>query len=95
MDVKNVLIRTWCLQSCFQDNHYRPDGSDTCLLCDCYPVGSFSRACDRETGQCQCKPGVIGTQCDHCDNPFAEVSPNGCEGQTASDYCQVNERLYL
>ncbi|CAB1418945.1 unnamed protein product [Pleuronectes platessa] len=62
-----------------KDNHYRPDSSDTCLLCDCYPVGSFSRACDRESGQCQCKPGVIGRQCDRCDNPFAEVSPNGCE----------------
>ncbi|XP_029287123.1 cadherin EGF LAG seven-pass G-type receptor 2 isoform X1 [Cottoperca gobio] len=62
-----------------KDNHYRPEGSDTCLLCDCYPVGSFSRACDRERGQCQCKPGVIGRQCDRCDNPFAEVSPNGCE----------------
>ncbi|KAM3877775.1 cadherin EGF LAG seven-pass G-type receptor 2 [Diretmus argenteus] len=62
-----------------KDNHYRPEGSDTCLLCDCYPIGSFSRACDRESGQCQCKPGVIGRQCDRCDNPFAEVSPNGCE----------------
>ncbi|XP_067443425.1 cadherin EGF LAG seven-pass G-type receptor 2 isoform X2 [Thunnus thynnus] len=62
-----------------KDNHYRPEDSDTCLLCDCYPVGSFSRACDRESGQCQCKPGVIGRQCDHCDNPFAEVSANGCE----------------
>ncbi|XP_034022451.1 cadherin EGF LAG seven-pass G-type receptor 2 isoform X2 [Thalassophryne amazonica] len=62
-----------------KDNHYLPEGSDTCLLCDCYPVGSFSRTCDRESGQCQCKPGVIGRQCDRCDNPFAEVSPNGCE----------------
>ncbi|KAM4613350.1 cadherin EGF LAG seven-pass G-type receptor 2 [Polymixia lowei] len=62
-----------------KDNHYRPEGSDVCLLCDCYPIGSFSRACDRESGQCQCKPGVIGRQCDRCDNPFAEVSPNGCE----------------
>uniref|UniRef100_A0A8C8D4R5 Cadherin, EGF LAG seven-pass G-type receptor 2 n=1 Tax=Oncorhynchus tshawytscha TaxID=74940 RepID=A0A8C8D4R5_ONCTS len=62
-----------------KDNHYCPEGSEVCLLCECYPVGSFSRACERESGQCQCKPGVIGRQCDHCDNPFAEVSPNGCE----------------
>ncbi|KAJ8258826.1 hypothetical protein COCON_G00178380 [Conger conger] len=62
-----------------KDNHYRPEGSESCLLCDCYPVGSFSRACDLESGQCQCKPGVIGRQCDRCDNPFAEVSPGGCE----------------
>ncbi|KAJ8384168.1 hypothetical protein AAFF_G00207860 [Aldrovandia affinis] len=59
--------------------HYRPRGSDTCLPCDCYPVGSFSRSCDPETGQCQCRPGVIGRQCNMCDNPFAEVTQAGCE----------------
>nr|XP_014351913.1 PREDICTED: cadherin EGF LAG seven-pass G-type receptor 2 [Latimeria chalumnae] len=62
-----------------KENHYRPSGSDTCFPCDCYPTGSLSRTCDLETGQCQCKPGVIGRKCDRCDNPFAEVGPNGCE----------------
>ncbi|KAM6977742.1 cadherin EGF LAG seven-pass G-type receptor 3 [Aplochiton taeniatus] len=59
--------------------HYRPRGSDSCLPCDCYPVGSFSRSCDVESGQCQCRPGVIGRQCNTCDNPFAEVTQTGCE----------------
>ncbi|XP_061536431.1 LOW QUALITY PROTEIN: cadherin EGF LAG seven-pass G-type receptor 3 [Phycodurus eques] len=59
--------------------HYRPRGSDSCLPCDCYPVGSFSRTCDPETGQCPCRPGVIGRQCNTCDNPFAEVTNSGCE----------------
>ncbi|XP_041654919.1 cadherin EGF LAG seven-pass G-type receptor 3 [Cheilinus undulatus] len=59
--------------------HYHLRGSDTCLPCDCYPVGSFSRSCDPETGQCQCRPGVIGRQCNSCDNPFAEVTNSGCE----------------
>ncbi|XP_061592705.1 cadherin EGF LAG seven-pass G-type receptor 3 isoform X2 [Cololabis saira] len=59
--------------------HYRVRGSDTCLPCDCYPVGSFSRSCDPETGQCQCRPGVIGRQCNACDNPFAEVTNSGCD----------------
>ncbi|KAG5837852.1 hypothetical protein ANANG_G00217420 [Anguilla anguilla] len=59
--------------------HYRPRGKDTCLPCDCYPVGSFSRSCDPENGQCQCRPGVIGRQCNTCDNPFAEVTQAGCE----------------
>ncbi|XP_029430115.1 cadherin EGF LAG seven-pass G-type receptor 2 [Rhinatrema bivittatum] len=62
-----------------KENHYRPPGSERCLLCDCYPTGSLSRTCDMENGQCQCKPGVIGRQCDRCDNPFAEVTTNGCE----------------
>ncbi|XP_034551138.1 cadherin EGF LAG seven-pass G-type receptor 3 [Notolabrus celidotus] len=59
--------------------HYHPRGSDSCLPCDCYPVGSFSRSCDAETGQCQCRPGVIGRQCNACDNPFAEVTNSGCD----------------
>ncbi|XP_078098403.1 cadherin EGF LAG seven-pass G-type receptor 2 isoform X5 [Mustelus asterias] len=62
-----------------KENHYWPPGSNACYPCDCYSIGSLARSCDMETGQCQCKPGVIGRQCDRCDNPFAEVFTNGCE----------------
>ncbi|XP_063309266.1 cadherin EGF LAG seven-pass G-type receptor 2 isoform X2 [Pelobates fuscus] len=62
-----------------KDNHYRPSSGVSCLLCDCYSTGSLSRTCDPVTGQCPCKPGVIGQHCDRCDNPFAEVTLNGCE----------------
>uniref|UniRef100_A0A8B9SJD5 Cadherin EGF LAG seven-pass G-type receptor 2 n=1 Tax=Anas platyrhynchos TaxID=8839 RepID=A0A8B9SJD5_ANAPL len=62
-----------------KENHYRPAGSDACLLCDCYPTGSLSRLCDATSGQCPCKAGVIGRHCDRCDNPFAEVTASGCE----------------
>ncbi|KAK1327627.1 hypothetical protein QTO34_012916 [Cnephaeus nilssonii] len=62
-----------------QENHYQPPGQDACLPCDCFPHGSHSRACDADTGQCACRPGVIGRQCNRCDNPFAEVTPLGCE----------------
>ncbi|XP_048356022.1 cadherin EGF LAG seven-pass G-type receptor 1 isoform X2 [Sphaerodactylus townsendi] len=60
-------------------NYYRPESSDTCYSCDCFPSGSHTRKCDLETGQCPCKPGVIGRQCNRCDNPFAEVTAHGCE----------------
>lgn len=63
-----------------QENYYRPPGQDACLPCDCFPHGSHSRVCDMDTGQCSCKPGVIGRQCNRCDNPFAEVTILGCEG---------------
>ncbi|KAM4712410.1 cadherin EGF LAG seven-pass G-type receptor 1 isoform 2-T2 [Anableps anableps] len=62
-----------------KDNYYRPEGEDTCYPCECFPVGSESRTCDPITGQCPCKGGVIGRQCNRCDNPFAEVTPSGCE----------------
>lgn len=63
-----------------QENYYRPPGQDACLPCDCFAHGSHSRACDVDSGQCSCKPGVIGRQCNRCDNPFAEVTVLGCEG---------------
>ncbi|XP_036005287.1 cadherin EGF LAG seven-pass G-type receptor 1 isoform X4 [Fundulus heteroclitus] len=62
-----------------KDNYYRPEGEDTCYPCDCFHVGSKSRKCDPVTGQCPCKGGVIGRQCNRCDNPFAEVKDAGCE----------------
>uniref|UniRef100_A0A3P8W458 Cadherin EGF LAG seven-pass G-type receptor 1 n=1 Tax=Cynoglossus semilaevis TaxID=244447 RepID=A0A3P8W458_CYNSE len=62
-----------------KDNHYRPEGEDTCYPCECFSVGSESRTCDPITGQCPCKGGVIGRQCNRCDNPFAEVTQTGCE----------------
>ncbi|XP_073475805.1 cadherin EGF LAG seven-pass G-type receptor 1 isoform X2 [Aquarana catesbeiana] len=62
-----------------KDNYYRPQESDACYPCDCFPSGAYERGCDMETGQCPCKPGVIGRQCNRCDNPFAEVTNQGCE----------------
>uniref|UniRef100_A0A8C6HNE7 Cadherin, EGF LAG seven-pass G-type receptor 1 n=1 Tax=Mus spicilegus TaxID=10103 RepID=A0A8C6HNE7_MUSSI len=62
-----------------KENYYKPPAQDACLPCDCFPHGSHSRACDMDTGQCACKPGVIGRQCNRCDNPFAEVTSLGCE----------------
>lgn len=73
----------WSPTRCFwlsQENYYRPPEQDACLPCDCFPHGSHSRACDTDTGQCVCKSGVIGRQCNRCDNPFAEVTVLGCEG---------------
>uniref|UniRef100_A0A671R1L4 Cadherin EGF LAG seven-pass G-type receptor 1-like n=1 Tax=Sinocyclocheilus anshuiensis TaxID=1608454 RepID=A0A671R1L4_9TELE len=62
-----------------KDNYYQPKDSDTCFPCDCFHLGANSRTCDPETGQCPCKAGVIGRQCNRCDNPFSEVTSTGCE----------------
>uniref|UniRef100_A0A3Q3NGM6 Cadherin EGF LAG seven-pass G-type receptor 1-like n=1 Tax=Mastacembelus armatus TaxID=205130 RepID=A0A3Q3NGM6_9TELE len=61
-----------------KENYFRPDGSDSCLPCDCFQLGSLSRICDSQTGQCLCKTGVVGRQCNTCDNPYAEVTSRGC-----------------
>ncbi|KAM4619207.1 cadherin EGF LAG seven-pass G-type receptor 1-like [Polymixia lowei] len=61
-----------------KDNYFRPKGSDTCYPCECFQLGAMSRSCDAHTGQCQCRTGVIGRQCNRCDNPYAEVTSSGC-----------------
>uniref|UniRef100_A0A8C8FMX4 Cadherin EGF LAG seven-pass G-type receptor 1a n=1 Tax=Oncorhynchus tshawytscha TaxID=74940 RepID=A0A8C8FMX4_ONCTS len=61
-----------------KDNYYRPEGGDTCYSCECFQLGAMSRSCHPHTGQCQCRTGVIGRQCNRCDNPFAEVTSSGC-----------------
>jgi len=48
-----------------------PEKGD-CKPCDCYHLGTTETgfgplACDQLTGQCQCKPHVIGVNCDQCE----------------------------
>ncbi len=40
----------------------------------------MAKDCDKTSGQCRCKPGVIGRRCDRCAHQFAELtSANGCQ----------------
>ena len=74
----------------FQANHFQPEGSDSCFPCECYLIGSYGGSCDILTGQCKCRPGVIGRRCDQCANPFAQVtSTNGCESKSWSIFLKL------
>ena len=37
-----------------------------CQDCQCSKSGSIGNECNQETGQCSCKPGLIGRKCDKC-----------------------------
>uniref|UniRef100_UPI0037E9B905 laminin subunit alpha-5 n=1 Tax=Semicossyphus pulcher TaxID=241346 RepID=UPI0037E9B905 len=52
-------------------------GAKNCTKCNCSPCGTES--CDPYTGQCRCKPGVIGQRCERCvDGSFGFDSCSGC-----------------
>ncbi|XP_042299302.1 laminin subunit alpha-3-like [Sceloporus undulatus] len=50
----------------------------TCLSCRCSPHGSYQGSCNPTTGQCECRPGITGQQCDRCLS--AELHFPHCQG---------------
>ncbi|KAL2093323.1 hypothetical protein ACEWY4_010635 [Coilia grayii] len=46
--------------------------------CACDPMGSLSTVCDPNGGQCQCRPNIIGRNCDMCAPATFLFGPSGC-----------------
>lgn len=45
------------------------------LACECDRYGSATQQCDRETGKCNCHPGIGGYKCDQCDRGYLGHAP--------------------
>lgn len=48
---------------------YPHHAEGSCESCDCNSEGIVSDECDELSGQCNCKPGVTGRQCNKCELP--------------------------
>lgn len=66
--------------------------------CECDPIGteadnSSNVMCDAVSGQCRCKPGVNGRQCDQCQPTHVNMSDTGCTGKFIPDTISLDSTL--
>jgi len=54
-----------------------------------FVTGSEDLQCDA-SGQCQCKPGVSGQQCDRCEENFYDFGIYGCRW-----VCEHRDNIYI
>lgn len=52
-----------------------------CAPCNCNKNGSVENYCDTHSGQCPCKMGIEGLQCDTCEDGYYNLTKDGCGGK--------------
>ncbi|XP_063775500.1 usherin [Pseudophryne corroboree] len=80
-----------------KDGFYNLQGSnpDGCQPCGCNTAGTLSgdNTCHQTTGQCKCKPNVIGPRCDRCKLGFRQdtFGQDSCIQCTCNAYGSINQ----
>lgn len=79
--MKNLIIKFGCIWLWFlwQDGFWNISETG-CQKCSCDKIGAINDLCDSESGQCTCKLGIGGKNCDQCLPNYYGFSILGCLG---------------
>lgn len=62
----------YCKEGYFRNADKPMTHKKACRPCNCHPVGSSGKICNQTNGQCPCKDGVTGLECNRCEKGYQQ-----------------------
>ena len=62
----------YCKEGYYRNKDKPMTNKKACRPCNCHPVGSSGKICNQTNGQCPCKDGVTGTECNRCAKGYQQ-----------------------
>merc|ERR1712051_516194 len=63
----------YCKEGYFRNPKKPIEHRKACESCNCHPVGASGKICNQTSGQCPCKDGVTGRECNRCSKGYQQV----------------------
>ncbi len=85
----------YCKEGYYRNSDKPMTHKKACRPCNCHPVGSSGKICNQTSGQCPCKDGVTGPECNRCAKGYQQSGspiapcikvPKTAVGSAASSY---------
>jgi netrin 1 len=62
----------YCKEGYFRNSRKPITHNKACEPCNCHPVGASGKICNQTSGQCPCKDGVTGRECNRCAKGYQQ-----------------------
>ena len=62
----------YCKEGYYRDQKKPMTHKKACRACNCHPVGASGKICNQNDGQCPCKDGVTGKECNRCAKGYQQ-----------------------
>lgn len=62
----------YCKEGYYRNPNKPIDHKKACEPCNCHPVGASGKICNQTNGQCPCKDGVTGLECNRCAKGYQQ-----------------------